>query len=145
MIEIQDRVSIPSSPDVVFRFAARPENMHYWIPAVIESRVVGRLKAGATVIQRVRLFGRLFETTYDVTAYEPCLRVIYTSTSGPVYVRGTMDFHPEEGGTSVRWVVEGDCHGFLRVSEGVLLPMGRREMRQALQNLRRLLGAARRP
>ena len=55
-----------------------------------------------------------------------------------------MEFSPETGGTSVRWTVRGDCRGFFRVPQRILLSMGRHEMRLALENLKGLLdvGAA---
>ena len=139
MLQVEDRISIGSSPGAVFGFASRPQNMPRWIPSVVESRLIGRLRPGATVVQRVQLFGRQFETRYVVTAFEPPVRVAYTSLSGPMDIRATMEFEPAPGGTAVRWSVLGDCRGFVRIPRAVLLARGRHEMRMALEALRRLL------
>jgi uncharacterized protein YndB with AHSA1/START domain len=139
VIEIEDRVWISSSPATVFQFAARPENMASWVPAITESTVLGRLRRGAKVVQRANLLGRSFETVYQVTEYEPFDRIVYTSTTGPMDVRGVMAFRAEEGGTSVRWSVSGDCRGFFRASERMLVAVGRREMHLALQKLKHVM------
>ena len=141
MLQVEDRVSIGSSPGVVFRFASRPQNMPRWIPSVVESRLIGHLRPGATVVQRVQFFGRQFETRYTVAVYEPPVRVAYTSLSGPMDIRATMEFEPVPDGTAVRWSVLGDCRGFVRVPRAVLMGRGRHEMRAALEALRRLLDA----
>ncbi len=141
MIEIEDSVLVSQPRSAVFRFAARPENMPLWNPVVHESRVEGRLGAGATVVQAASLLGRRFETVYTVTRYEPGRRIVYTSTRGAMDIRGTMEFRSERGGTLIRWVVCGDCRGFLRAAEGVILGAGRREMHACLANLKRLLDA----
>jgi uncharacterized membrane protein len=142
MIEIEDSVFVSSPRQAVFRFAARPENMPLWNPAVRESKVIGRLKAGANVVQLIELFGRRFETVFEVTRYEPFRRVTYSSTGGPIEVKGTMEFSTEPGGTMVRWIVCGDCRGFFRAAEGVLRGLGRREMRDCLERLSRVLEEA---
>ena len=136
MSQVEDRVFIPLPRMEVFRFAARPENMPAWVPAITHSAVIGRLRRGARVEQHVRLLGRNYQTVFDVTAYEPFRRVAYRSTGGPMDVNGVMEFRTEPGGTLVRWVVQGNCHWFGHVSEAVLLAMGRREMHAALTNLR---------
>ena len=56
-------------------------------------------------------------------------------------IEGTMSFDRRPGGTLVRWTVEGDCRGLVRVAEGLMLRAGRHEMRQCLGNLKRLLEA----
>jgi uncharacterized membrane protein len=138
-MEIEDSVFVSSPRQAVFRFAARPENMPLWNPAVRESKVIGRLKAGASVVQFIELFGRRFETTYEVTCYEPFRRVTYSSTGGPIEIKGTMEFSTEPGGTMVRWIVWGDCRGFFRVGQSILMGLGRREMRECLGRLKRAL------
>jgi hypothetical protein len=143
VIEIEDRVLVPSPLRSTFRFAARPENMPLWNPVVLESRVVGRLRPGAEVVQRIDLFGRRFDAVFAVTSYEPFRRVAYASRGGPVDVRGTMEFETERAGTLIRWIVCGDCRGFFRVTEAVMVGLGRRQMRICLENLRRALQATR--
>jgi uncharacterized membrane protein len=136
---IEESIVVALPREDVFEFASQPENMPLWNPVVRESRVVGDLEEGAQVVQRIDLLGRRFETIYEVTHYEPCARVEYTSTCGPVEVRGTMRFSPVSGGTRVRWTVVGDARGFLRVADGVLMGLGRQEMRSCLDNLRRVM------
>jgi carbon monoxide dehydrogenase subunit G len=142
MMEIEDSVFVSSPRQAVFRFAARPESMPLWNPAVRESKVIGRLEAGASVVQLIELFGRRFETIYEVSRYEPFRRVTYTSTGGPMDVQGSMEFSTEPGGTVVHWIVCGDCRGFFRAGQSILMGLGRREMRDCLERLKRVLEEA---
>jgi hypothetical protein len=143
MIEIEDRVLVKASLRPTFRFAARPENMPQWNRVVLESVVIGPLRRGTTVVQRVDLLGRRFDAVFEVTCYEPFRKVTYTSIRGPVDVRGTMEFHAEQGGTLVRWIVGGDCRSFLRVAGPVIVTVGRREMHGCLERLKGLLEQSR--
>ena len=139
MIEIEESIHVSLTPERVFRFAARPESMPLWNPVVRESKALGPLEEGATVVQRIDLLGRRFETTYEVTRYEPDRRIEYTSRTGPLEVQGTMEFRRERGGTRVRWHVAGDCRSLFRVAEGVLSGLGRPEMQTCLKNLKGVL------
>lgn len=123
----------------VFLFAAKPQNMPLWNPVVRESRAVGALKPGAEVIQRIEVLDRTFDATYRVTSYEPCRRVTYTSSAGPVQIEGTMEFETVPEGTLVRWVVRGGCRGLLRMAEGMLVSLGRPEMRSCLEKLKQVM------
>ncbi|MFN2545561.1 MAG: SRPBCC family protein [Actinomycetota bacterium] len=142
MIQIEESIVVSLPRDRVFEFAASPENMPLWNPAVRESRALGPLEPGAKVEQLVEILGRTFRAEYEVTRYEPSRRVAYTATAGPVSVHGTMEFRAERGRTLVRWIVAGECPSFLRIAKGFLAARGRPEMRVCLQNLKRLVEEA---
>ena len=145
MIQVEESIVVARPRAQVFPVAAHPENMPLWNPAVRESTLVGQLRRGAKVIQRVEVLGRGFDTEFEVTAYEPGRRITYASTGGPVRVQGTMEFRADRGRTHVRWIVGGDARGFIRVAESVLLGAGRPEMQACLDNLRHFVevGSAR--
>lgn len=136
MIQVEESIVVARPRAQVFPVAAHPENMPLWNPAVRESMLVGQLRRGAKVIQLVEVLGRRFETEFEVTEYEPGRRVAYTSSGGPLTVEGAMEFRDDRGRTHVRWIVEGDARGLIRMAESVLLGMGRPEMRACLENLR---------
>jgi len=136
VIRIEEAIEVARPRPQVFTVAAHPENMPLWNPAIRESALVGPLRRGAKVIQLVEVLGRRFETEFEVTAYERGRRVAYASAQGPLTVRGEMEFEADGGRTHVRWVVEGDARGLNRLAAGVLLGMGRPEMRTCLENLR---------
>ncbi|HEX9376670.1 MAG TPA: SRPBCC family protein [Actinomycetota bacterium] len=139
MIQIEDSIVVDLPRRQVFPLAASPENMPLWNTAVLESRICGALQRGARVVQRIHLMGHRFETVYEVSSYEPPRLVTYTSTSGPMDIRGTMEFESLRGATRIHWSVAGDCRGFLRVAEPVLVRAGRFEMHACLQNLKRFV------
>ncbi len=139
MMRIEDSVVIDRPRRQVFPLAASPENMPLWNTAVLESRIYGALQRGARVVQRIHLLGHRFETVYEVTSYEPPRRVTYTSTCGPMDIRGTMEFVSLRGATRIHWTVAGDCRGFLRVAGPVLIGVGHHEMHACLQNLKRFV------
>jgi uncharacterized protein YndB with AHSA1/START domain len=141
VIEVEEEILVALPCERVFRFAAKPENMPLWNPAVRESRTIGRLREGAKVVQQIEVVGRRFEATYEVTTYQPHRRITYTCTKGPIDVQGTMEFHRERGSTRVRWIVGGDCGRFLRLPQTVLLGLGRPQMRACLDNLKRAVEA----
>jgi uncharacterized protein YndB with AHSA1/START domain len=142
MTTLVEEIRIDMPVRRVFRLAARPENMPRWNSAVLESELHGRLAEGAVVLQRIHLLGRRFATEFRVTRYEPPSRITYTSTLGPMDIEGTMEFTSASGGTQVRWTVTGSSRHFLRVADGMLLRVGRREMRSCLGNLKRFVEQA---
>ncbi|HYT78427.1 MAG TPA: SRPBCC family protein [Actinomycetota bacterium] len=139
MIAIEESIVIDLPRRRVFALAARPENMPLWNSAVLKSEFHGALREGARVVQCIHLLGHRFETAFRVTCYEPPRRVTYTSTHGPMDIRGTMEFLPLQGRTLVRWTVAGSGRAFFRVGEGVLVRVGRHEMHSCLENLKRFV------
>lgn len=139
MLRLEDAVFVGLPPRRAFEVAAAPENMPRWNPAVTESEVVGELGPGARVIQTIELMGRTFESEFEVTTYEPGRALTFSSVDGPMRIEGTMRFERAKGGTLVRWTVAGDCRGFLKVAEGLLVRVGRRELRACLESLKALL------
>jgi hypothetical protein len=139
MMEIEESLFISVSRPTVFRYAARPENMPAWNPAILESRVIGPLQAGATVIQRIRLLGRSFEAIFEITSYDPPRRIACQSRTGPVDIRAGMDLRSVRGGTLLHWVVAGNSHGFVHAAEAVMIRAGHLQMRLCLENLRGLV------
>ncbi len=139
MIAIEECIVIDLPRRRVFPVAARPENMPLWNSAVLESELDGALMEGTRVVQRIHLLGRRFQTAFRVTCYEPPRQITYTSTAGPMDIRGTMEFVPLQGRTLVRWTVAGSGRDFFRVGEGVLVRAGRHEMRSCLENLKRFV------
>jgi carbon monoxide dehydrogenase subunit G len=136
VVQIEESIDILLPLEDVFMFAAHPENMPRWNPVVKESTLVGSLEEGATVRQSIDVLGRRFGAVYEVTRYEPFRAVEFTCTDGPVEVQGRMEFRRVGGATRIQWTVVGDCRGFLRVAEGVLIGLGRPEMRACLENLK---------
>ena len=141
MIQVEESILVSLPRKRVFLFAAKPQNMPLWNPVIRESKPVGKLRTGARVVQHVELLDRRFETLYEVTAYEPYRKVSYTTSTGPVEIEGTMEFETVSGGTNVRWTVNGGCRGLLRVAEGIMVSLGRPEMKACLENLKRVVEA----
>src|SRR5205809_518728 len=81
---------VPAPRSRAFGIAAQPENMPLWNRGVLESRVGGPLEKGALVTQICEVYGRRFETLFEVTCFQPPRRVVFTSVRGPMAVRGTM-------------------------------------------------------
>lgn len=138
-MRLEESIVVDISSRDSFLFAAHPNHMPLWNPAVVESRVLGELCEGATVVQVARLLGRQFKTAYLVSHYEPFRRVTFSSVSGPMGIEGTMEFEPQRRETWLRWSIEGDVRGFLHVADGLLRSIGRREMRRCLRRLKDLL------
>jgi hypothetical protein len=140
-MRIEETTFVNVSRWEAFQVAAQPENIPLWNHGVLESNTRGRLGKGAQIVQVARVFGRCFESVYEVTSYLPPRRVTYSSVLGPMDVRGTMEFISKPDGTLLRWTVVGDCRGFLHVGDAVLERVGRREMRACLRKLAELVEA----
>jgi uncharacterized membrane protein len=122
---VERSVTIYRAVEGVFAFVSDFRNIPQWQSKVVE---VSRAPEGPTMgvgatyrvlVRRSLLFllVRRFETTYEVTVYEPNKKVGFEGSMGPAGIRlkGELIFEPVEGGTRIVSVLE------LNGPEGILL------------------------
>jgi uncharacterized membrane protein len=123
---VEHSVTIYRAVEGVFAFVSDFGNLPQWQSKVVEvSRTPQGPAAGVGATYRVvvrrrspfLLLVRRFETTYEITEYEPNRKVGFEGGLGPAGIRlkGELIFEPVEGGTTIVAVLE------LNGPEGVLL------------------------
>src|SRR5438876_4054864 len=86
----ENSVTINRPVEDVFSYMANVENSPTWQNPVLEARQTssGPMGVGATYVVRAKLLGRQFQSTAEVTAWNPPHSWTVKTTSGPVHGTG---------------------------------------------------------
>ncbi len=151
-------VVIKRPVEEVFAFVENPKNEPIWRHSMreVEVETAGGAKAdvvagsdggivpGATGRESGKSLGRSFESTWEITEYEPNHRVAFRSTSGPAEYEGVWSYESVDGGTrltiTTRWEIV-DRESFGKMSDRVWDKLYRKSLDGDLQTLKRLLEA----
>jgi hypothetical protein len=92
----------------VFQFVENPANDSIWRSGVVASdqETTEPSGLGTTGTEVFRLLGRDFETTWEITEYEPNHKVAYRSTSGTFAYEGVWLYVAVDGGTRISFVLD---------------------------------------
>lgn len=144
MIKIETQVEIDKPSDEVFAYISNFENNPQWQSGQIEARFTseGALQVGSTYDQVATFLGRRIVSTFEVLEYEPGYKVKASSTSGSFPITFTRMVEPEEGGSLVTAVVEGDASGFFKLAEPLMKIMVQRSVDADYRNLKQILEGA---
>ena len=144
MIRVENSTHIDRPVEEVFAYvvddlARLPE----WIDILADSvPSESPTKVGTRVTNHVRLLGRKFENTLEVTEHERdrCLTV---RTEAPFAVTATFLFEPVDGGTSLSTTLEAqpNAGAFFKLGEPILTRVGKRRFKGHLRRLKRRLEA----
>lgn len=128
----------------VFAFASDPNNDALWESTTLEAEQTsdGPLGVGATFRNTTKFLGRRFDTSYELTEYEPPRKQCYRVTSGPITGVVCYLFEPsEDGGTRLTQTFEAEVGGFFRLAEPLVARVIRRQMEADMETLKDLLEA----
>jgi uncharacterized protein YndB with AHSA1/START domain len=143
MATIETSTVIQRPVGEVFAFATDTEKVALWAGPVTEAKQTseGSVGVGATWTQVTQLLGRRFESTYEVTEYEPNSRYSAKSTSGPVPIEEHLSFETVEGGTKVNLRAEVEATGFFKLAAPILTRIISRQVENDVGTLKDLLEA----
>jgi uncharacterized protein YndB with AHSA1/START domain len=103
----------------VFAFFADAENDPRWRGSVAMIKRDGPLAAGTHYTQRVAgPGGREIPADFQITEYEPDVKVAFLGVSGPVLPDGSYTFSAVEGGTSVTFSLSAELTGVRKLVMG---------------------------
>ena len=141
MIHAEKSMVIDRPIEEVFAFVGDQRNAPWWQSGLVD---VKRLTDGPPGIGTrhtfVRSFmGRKLEANNEYIAYEPCKRITFKTTSGPIPLEASYLFESVGEGTNLTSTIEMHATGFVGLAEPLIARSLRREMDAAFVALKDLL------
>jgi uncharacterized protein YndB with AHSA1/START domain len=143
MIGFEFTIVVDRPVEEVFTYLTDPTNLPEWQSMVLESRQEspGPMREGTKITDFRKFLGRRFETTVEVTAFEPNKRVDFTAISGPIPFRMNHTFEAADGSTAIKVAAEGDPGGFFKLAEPLVQRQAERQFKNDYSTLKDLLEA----
>lgn len=143
MLKAEHSVTIERPVEEVWAYINDPRNDIEWQSMIMEAVQVSEGPIGVGTVERItaKVLGRRFDTTFEVTEYEPNRRSRIKTTSGPVPFTGTYEVERADGGTRFTWAMEGEPGGFFKVAEPLVARVISRQVRADMETLKDLLEA----
>jgi hypothetical protein len=128
----------------VAAYAFEPTNDPKWIGGITNADLLTPRPVGlGTQVQRLAKFmGKTIDYILEVVEYVPAHLMVMKSIKSPFPMRVTYQFDSlgaEKTKASVR--VEGNAKGFYSISDFLMAPMIRRNLRRDLRNLKAIVEA----
>lgn len=145
MIEIRQAVTVERAAEEVFAHLARIEALPAWLPPVraAEPLDTGPLRVGTRARLTIDGPGRTILATGEVTELEPPAAIAFRTLDAPARVHARCVVVPQGATRSeLRLTATIELPGLLRFGEGVARDRIRRDLPEALLELRRRLEAA---
>jgi uncharacterized membrane protein len=137
---VEHSVEIELPLDDVFGFVSNPINDPYWETALLSGQDLGSPKGVEPKTTRVRkLLGPRFESTTQITDFEPNRRIGVRGTSGPLPFEGTWTFEPVGDRTRVTFSGEIKASGLSKIAEPVFARMLKKDAEANLGSLKDVL------
>lgn len=127
----------------VFAFVADGESAGKWRSGVLDASRVSGEGLGAVYRQGVKgLGGRRIAADYEVTSYEPNIRLAFKTIAGPVRPTGEFRFEEDGGGTRVTLSLDAELTGIKKLLMGGAVQKAMEAEVKATENLERAMGSA---
>jgi uncharacterized protein YndB with AHSA1/START domain len=131
----------------VFNYVSNPANLPEWQGPPTEIRNLqqttpGQLREGDRFTTVLQFLGRRYETSTEVSAYEPNRRLSYRGTGGPVPTQIIFILEEVSGGTRFTHSQKVEPGGFFGLAESLFELEAKRQLRGDLQTLKDLLEAS---
>ncbi len=146
MPRVEASIEIKRPVAEVFQFVENPANDSIWRSGMTEGDpdTSGPVGVGTTGREVWRALGREFETTWEITEYEPNQKVAYRSTSGPFEYEGSWRYEAIDGGTRLSVVLDWtltERELFGRLPDSLIASVDQKTVENDLRALKRLLEA----
>lgn len=141
---VEESVVIARSPEQVFDYLNRAENLPVWDSSIMEAEQLdtGPVRVGTRWRGVSKILGRRFEWTTEVTELQPPTRTSSRAIEGKLRFTVTNTLQPESGGTCYTYRVEADSGlggVFGRLTDPIVEKAQRRTVRANLDTLAELL------
>ncbi len=136
-------LEVPGSSKTVFDFMADFTNVADWDPGVDSSRKItdGPIGPGTSFDVVASFFGRKVPLRYEIVRFEPHTRVVFRAENDDVISLDEITCEESPHGTRLIYDADLRLKGFRRVFEPALAIAFRWIANDALQGLRKRLGA----
>ena len=139
MLRVELQTEIDARLERVFDLLADHTKIPLWDPHLSEARLFteGPIVKGSKGITIGKFMGRRMETEIYYDAYDRPTYVSGGTTGGPVKAKNTSEFIATENGTKIKWIMEVEFKGFMRLIEPFMkstLIKQRKETMQALKD-----------
>ena len=143
MIRFEFTVVVNRPVEEVFAYLTNPENLPEWQTMVLEARQdsPGAMTKGTKLTDVRKFLGRRFETTVEVTAFEPSKRADFKAVSGPIPFEISHTLEPVDGATSIKVVAQGEPGRFFKLAEPLVGTQAERQFRNDYATLKDFLEA----
>ena len=141
-MRLEQTFTVGRPPEVAFDYVTNPANLASWQTSKthVEPMTPGPPGLGYRVRERTKpRVGKEFEQVVEFSAFERPRLLRTHIVEGPVPVDGTWTFEPDDDGTRVRFVAEGELRGPMRLASPLLARLLGREFARYHENLRREL------
>jgi ligand-binding SRPBCC domain-containing protein len=139
-MRLEKSIVIQRPVETVFAFITEMRNVPRWTLACeIRQTGEGPIGIGSRFVQFVDVLGQKFEITTEITAYEPPKVFALKTISGPFPLENTFTFAPDEAGTLVTAVGEGEPGNVLKLAKPLMTAMVKNQVESQLRQLKRLL------
>ncbi len=139
MTKIEFSIDVQRPVDEVFAYLTDPANLPEWQSSAIEGRLEGPMAKGVRFVEVRKFLGRRFESTLEVTEYDAPRRFAFRVVSGPVPFRAEHVLEPNDGGTRLSVVGEGESAGFFKVAEPLVIRQVERQTKNDFETFRDVL------
>lgn len=141
---VDESVFIARSPEDVFEYVNRAENLPVWDSSILEAAQLdeGPLRLGTRVRGVSKILGRRFEWTTEVTDFQPSTLSSSRAVEGKLRFTVTYTLSRENGGTRYNNRVEAETGLggiFGRLADPIVEKAQRRTVRANLDTLAELL------
>lgn len=143
MARAEHTVVVERPPDEVFRFLTDLSNVPEWQSGAVEVRAPESLGVGTTYVEVLKFLGKRFETTLEVTEYEPVRHFSLRTLSGPIPFQVRHTLEAADGGESTRVHVEleGEPGGLFRLTEPLVMRNAQRQIEGDFATLKEMVEA----
>lgn len=142
MLQATHSVTVDRPVEAVFAFVADGEKAPQWRSSVIDIKRVSGDGVGTGFAQGVKgPMGRRIAADFEVTVFEPNVRLDFRTLTGPVRPHGRYDFEAVDGGTRLTFSLDARLTGLRRLLLGSAVQKTMESEVRSLDDLRRVLGA----
>lgn len=141
---VEESVYIARSPQDVFDFVNKVENLPVWDSSIMEAEqpAPGEVRVGTRWRGVSKILGRRFDWTTELTELQPPNRLSSRTVEGKLHFTVTLTSQPEDGGTRLTYRVEAESGlggVFGRLADPIVEKAQGRTVRANLDTLAELL------
>lgn len=144
MIKVIVSNTINQPHEKVFSYISNFENNPKWQGGMVEARFTseGPLGVGSTYEQVATFLGKEILTTFQVVEYEENRKIKIESIKSTFPITVTRTVEPQDEGTKVTAIVEGDASRVYKIAQPFMKLMVKQSVKSDYKNLKKQLEKA---
>ncbi len=136
-------IEIARTPEDVFSYLTNVSNLPAWQSGVHSAQIedAGPARAGARIRESRHMLGRELNTTLEITEFDSPRLFVLEALNSPVPFSVRHELAPNEEGTTLTVVGEGDAAFLPGFASGILARRAEKQFRKDFERLKKLLEA----